>query len=111
MFSSRLSAEQLEFRDTVRDFVENEVKPRALVSARLEPFVAVEDEGRKQCARELRHDDVRAAEVIALRVPLLADDRDVVPREAPLARERPGVDIRPGAAEQVPVPEQNSQVR
>jgi hypothetical protein len=34
-----------------------------------------------------------------------------VPREAPLARERPGVDVRPGAAEQVPVPEKNLQVR
>jgi hypothetical protein len=31
--------------------------------------------------------------------------------EAPLARERPGIDVRPGAAEQVPVPEENSQVR
>jgi hypothetical protein len=34
-----------------------------------------------------------------------------VPAETPLARERPGVDIRPGAAEQVPVPKKNSQVR
>src|SRR6266511_5937755 len=38
MFDLRLSAEQLEFRDTVRDLVENEVKPKALTSARLEPF-------------------------------------------------------------------------
>src|SRR4051794_16593342 len=78
---------------------------------RLEPLVAVEDEDGQQAARQLGHDDPRAAEVVLLRVPLLADDRDVVAPEAPLARERPGVDVRPGAAEQVPVPEQNSQVR
>ncbi|HEV7390695.1 MAG TPA: acyl-CoA dehydrogenase family protein, partial [Burkholderiales bacterium] len=38
MFSLQLSSEQLEFRDTVRDFVQNEVKPVALLPARLEPF-------------------------------------------------------------------------
>src|SRR5918999_5287607 len=38
MFDLRLSAEQLEFRDTVREFVQNEVKPAALHPARLEPF-------------------------------------------------------------------------
>ncbi|HYC48161.1 MAG TPA: acyl-CoA dehydrogenase family protein [Burkholderiales bacterium] len=38
MFDLRLSAEQLEFRDTVRDFVKNEVKPAALHPSRLEPF-------------------------------------------------------------------------
>ncbi|MGZ5126191.1 MAG: acyl-CoA dehydrogenase family protein [Burkholderiales bacterium] len=38
MFSLQLSSEQLEFRDTVRDFVQNEVKPVALQPARLEPF-------------------------------------------------------------------------
>ena len=36
MYSLRLSPEQLEIRDTVRDFVEREVKPRALAPARLE---------------------------------------------------------------------------
>src|SRR5918996_573037 len=38
VFDLQLSAEQLEFRDTVRDFVQNEVKPAALLPARLEPF-------------------------------------------------------------------------
>ena len=38
MYDLRLTAEQLEFRDTVRDFVEHEVKPAALSPARLEPF-------------------------------------------------------------------------
>jgi len=38
MFNLHLTAEQLEFRDTVRDFVQNEVKPAALHPARLEPF-------------------------------------------------------------------------
>ncbi|MDB5923036.1 MAG: acyl-CoA dehydrogenase protein [Betaproteobacteria bacterium] len=38
LFNLQLSPEQLEFRDTVRDFVQNEVKPAALQPARLEPF-------------------------------------------------------------------------
>src|SRR6266566_845663 len=36
MFNLHLSPEQLEIRDTVRDFVAQEVKPRALAPARLE---------------------------------------------------------------------------
>src|SRR5712672_241320 len=36
MYNLHLSAEQLEIRDTVRDFVAQEVKPLALVPARLE---------------------------------------------------------------------------
>ena len=36
MYNLHLSAEQLEIRDTVRDFVAQEVKPRALAPARLE---------------------------------------------------------------------------
>ena len=38
MFNLQLSAEQLEFRDTVRDFVQNEVKPAAIHPDRLQPF-------------------------------------------------------------------------
>jgi alkylation response protein AidB-like acyl-CoA dehydrogenase len=38
MYDLNLSAEQIEFRDTVKDFVQNEVKPAALLPARLEPF-------------------------------------------------------------------------
>ena len=38
MYDLSLSPEQLEFRDTVRDFVESEVKPAALNPRRLEPF-------------------------------------------------------------------------
>jgi alkylation response protein AidB-like acyl-CoA dehydrogenase len=37
MFSLQLSAEQLEIRDTVRDFVTQKIKPVALASSRLEP--------------------------------------------------------------------------
>ena len=36
MYNLHLSAEQLEIRDTVRDFVAQEVKPLALVPTRLE---------------------------------------------------------------------------
>ena len=38
MYDLRLTAEQLEFRDTLKDFVEREIKPLALHPARLEPF-------------------------------------------------------------------------
>ena len=38
MYSLHLTSEQLEFRDTVRDFVQNEVKPVALHPDRLQPF-------------------------------------------------------------------------
>jgi butyryl-CoA dehydrogenase len=38
MYDLHLTPEQLEFRDTVRDFAEREVKPAALHPARLEPF-------------------------------------------------------------------------
>jgi alkylation response protein AidB-like acyl-CoA dehydrogenase len=38
MVSFQLTPDQLEFRDTVRDFVEGEIKPRALHPGRLQPF-------------------------------------------------------------------------
>jgi alkylation response protein AidB-like acyl-CoA dehydrogenase len=38
MYDLHLSPEQLEFRDTVRDFVEGEIKPVALHPDRLQPF-------------------------------------------------------------------------
>ena len=38
MYELRLTPEQLEFRDTVRDFVEAEIKPVALHPDRLQPF-------------------------------------------------------------------------
>src|SRR5687767_7727130 len=38
MYNLNLTADQIEFRDTVRDFVQNEVKPAALHPTRLEPF-------------------------------------------------------------------------
>ncbi len=38
MFDLNLTPDQIEFRDTVRDFVLNEVKPAAILPARLEPF-------------------------------------------------------------------------
>lgn len=38
MYDLQLTAEQLEFRDTLRDFVEREIKPAALHPDRLQPF-------------------------------------------------------------------------
>ena len=38
MYDLHLSAEQIEMRDTVRDFVDKEIKPAALHPGRLEPF-------------------------------------------------------------------------
>ena len=69
-------------------------------------LVAVEDEDRQQAA-DVRPDRLGAAEVVALRMRLLAEDGDVVPGAAPLARERARVDVRAGAAEQVAVPEED----
>ena len=89
--------------DVAAAFVLGEV----LEQPRLEPVVLVEDEDGQQSARELRSNDARASEVVQLGVRLLADDGDVVPGAAPLARERPRVDVRARPAEQVPVPEQD----
>src|SRR5262245_4396655 len=38
MYNLHLTPEQLEFRETVRDFVDNEVRPAAHLPKRLEPF-------------------------------------------------------------------------
>src|SRR5215210_4185768 len=38
MYDLHLTSEQLEIRDTVRDFVRNEIKPLAIHPSRLEPF-------------------------------------------------------------------------
>lgn len=38
MYDLKLTAEQLEFRDAIRDFVDREVKPAAIDPKRLEPF-------------------------------------------------------------------------
>jgi alkylation response protein AidB-like acyl-CoA dehydrogenase len=38
MYNLQLTPEQLEFRDTVRDFVEGEIQPKALHPDRLQPF-------------------------------------------------------------------------
>ena len=56
-------------------------------------LVAVEHEDGKQAADVGTH-DLRAAEVEALGVRLLAEDGDVVPGARPLARELAGVDVR-----------------
>ena len=75
---------------------------------RLETLVPVEHEHRQQAARQLRPHDARAAELVLLRVPLLADDGRLVPGAAPLARERLRVDVRARPAEQVAVPQQDA---
>ena len=77
----------------------------------LQPLVAVEHEHGQQPVGQIRHDDRRRTEVVALRVALLADDRDVVAGAAPLGRERARVDVRAGAAEEVAVPEDDAHVR
>ena len=76
--------------------------------ASVEPFVAVEHEHRQQAA-DLRPHVPRAAEVVLLGARLLREDDHLVPGAAPLARERTRVDVRPGPAEQVPVPENDLQ--
>ena len=78
-----------------------------LEQLRLHALVAVEDEDGKQAA-DVGADDLRAGEVVVLGLRLLADDHDVVPGPAPLARDRPRIDVRARATEQVSVPEDDS---
>lgn len=63
MYDLRLTPEQLEFRDTVRDFVESEVKPAALSPKRLEPF-----------AKPLLTDALEKAAQMGLRTLALSED-------------------------------------
>ena len=53
MYNLHLSPEQLEFRDTVRDFVEDEVKPVTLKADRLDLSDRT-PAGRTCCARPRR---------------------------------------------------------
>ena len=78
-----------------------------LQQLRLEPFVTVEHEDGQQPA-DVRPHHARAADVVCLRLRLLAEDDDVVSCAAPLARERTRVDVRSRPAEQVAVPEQDA---
>jgi hypothetical protein len=108
----QVGRQQLPERGGVRLDVRLALRGReVLQEPRLEPLVAVEDEDRQKPLGQLRDDDPRAADVVPLRVALLADDGDVVARAAPLARERAGVDVRAGTSEEVPVPGEDLQVR
>ena len=69
-----------------------------LQQPRLEPLVPVEHE-RPAAARRARAARPPRRRGRTLRMRLLAEDDDVVARAAPLARERPRVDVRAGAAE------------
>ena len=84
--------------------------PEVLQQPRLETLIAVEHEHRQEAA-DVRPHDLCAADVIHVRVSLLAEDDHVVSRAAPFPRERARVDIRPGPAEQVTVPEQDAHRR
>ena len=75
---------------------------------RVQPGVAIHDKHGQQPAREIHGDGLRASQVVQLGLPLLRHDDDVVTGVAPLARERTGVDVRPGACEQVAVPEEDA---
>ena len=66
MFDLRLTAEQLEFRDTVRDFVDHEVKPAALNPARLEPF---EKQDRPSLDQRITRPPVRKPELLNAEAP------------------------------------------
>ena len=64
MYSLQLSSEQLEIRDTVRDFVTREIKPVALKADRLD-----------QCDRTLLSDLLDQASQMGLRSLALSEDR------------------------------------
>jgi butyryl-CoA dehydrogenase len=63
MYDLHLTAEQLEIRDTVREFVRNEIKPVTLHPGRLEPF-----------AKPLLTDLLAAASKMGLRALALSDE-------------------------------------
>ena len=79
---------------------------QVLEVAGLHVLVAVEHEDRKRPV-ERRPDDRGAAEVVLLRIGLLAEDDDLVAEPAPRPRERPRVDVRPRPAQEVAVPDEN----
>ena len=83
------------------------VRGQVLHETHIHALVLVEHEGGQQPA-DVRADDGRPAEVVFLRVRLLREHGHVVAGAAPLARERARVHVRPGPAEQVPVPEQDA---
>lgn len=62
IYNLHLTAEQLEFRDTIRTFVRDEVKPVATRSLRLEPF-----------AKPLLKEQLDAASAMGLRALMLSD--------------------------------------
>ena len=78
-----------------------------LQQLRFEPRIAIENEHGQPASRQLRRDDTRSGQIEVLGRTLLTDDDDVVAGAAPLACERARVDVRPRAAEQVAVPEEN----
>ena len=100
--------EQLAQRCDVRvDVAAALVGGEILQQPRLEPLVAVEHEHGQQPVGQLDLHRRRAPDRVALRSRLLRDDRHVMPGAAPLLRQLPRVDVRPGPVEQVPVPEED----
>ena len=88
-----------------------ELGPRAVLhELDLVALVAVEHEDGQQPA-DVRPDCARPTEVVLLGVRLLGEDDDIVACARPLLRERPRVDVRAGAPEEVPVPEEDPQDR
>ena len=64
MFNLQLTADQLQFRDTIRNFVKNEIKPLATHPQRLEPF-----------AKPLLRDCMDKASELGLRSILLSEEK------------------------------------
>ena len=84
-----------------------ELSPAQLVQKScLQALVFVEHEHRQSPA-DLRPDQLRRADVVALGVPLLAEEQHLVARPAPLAGQRARVDVGARSAEQVTVPEKD----
>lgn len=64
MFNLQLTADQIQFRDTIRSFVKNEIKPLATSPRRLEPF-----------SKPLLRDCMDKASELGLRTILLSDEK------------------------------------
>ena len=87
-----------------------ELRARALLQAlHLVALVAVDHENGEQPA-DVRSHGGRSSEIEPLRLSLLGEHGDVMAASAPLARELPGVDVRPRATQEVAVPDEDPQL-
>ncbi len=104
----QVGRQQLPERGGVRIHVGSALgRRRVLQELGTQTGIAVQDEHRQHPTGQVGDDNLRPAQVVAGGVAFLTHHDDVVAGAAPRARKRTGVDVRPGPAEQVAVPEKD----